>query len=123
MITLTLTDSSTSETFNTLSPPLQEAVVEGATDVVTLDMNMSTYFTANKRRWTHKWAYMSKADFNVLKGFYDRQFTLYQYPTLTCATLGVSAVPCRMTITPRNIIDNCETVQDVEITLRESAQM
>ena len=122
-VTFVLTDNTTSESYTNPSPPLTESIVEGATDVVTMDNNMSTYFTANKRVWTHTWAYMSKADFDIVKGFYDRQWTEYKYPLFTCSILGVSAVPCRMSITPRKVIDSCEAVQDVTIALRESAQM
>lgn len=126
MIELTLTDSSTSLTLPILSPPLSEAVVEGATDVVTLDMNMSTYFTYNKSQWSHTWSYLSEAQYNLVKGFYDRQFTLYKYPLLTITGAGsadVSNVAVRMTIDPRRIIDNCGTVEGVTVGFRESKQM
>ena len=126
MIELSLTDNSTTLTMPLLSPPLSEAVLEGSTDVVTLDMNVSTYFTYNKRMWSHTWSYLSEADYNIVKGFYDRQFTLYKYPLLTISGAGsanVTNVPVRMTIDPRNIIDNCGTVQNVSVTFRESRQM
>lgn len=126
MIELSLTDSSTSLTLPILSPPLSEAVLEGSKDVLTLDMNVSTYFTYNKRQWSHTWSYLSEADYNLVKGFYDRQFTLYKYPLLTITGAGsadVSNVPVRMTIKPRNIIDNCGTVEGVEVNFRESRQM
>ena len=126
MIQLTLTDSSTSKVLPLLSPPLSVDTVEGATDVVTLDMNVSTYFTYNKSLWTHEWSYMSESDFNDLKGFYDRQFTLYKYPLLTITGTGaadVTSVPVRMTLNPRQIIDNCGTVEKVQVSFRESRQM
>lgn len=126
MIELTLTDSSSSATLPILSPPLSEAIVEGATDVVTLDMNMSTYFTYNKSLWSHTWPYLTEAQYNVVKGFYDRQFTLFVYPLLTITGAGsanVTEVPVRMTIDPRRIIDNCGTVENVTVSFRESRQM
>lgn len=126
MIELSLTDNSTSLTLPILAPPLSEAVVEGATDVVTLDMNMSTYFTYNKRQWSHTWSYLTEAEYNSVKGFYDRQFTLFKYPLLTitdAGTANTTNTPVRMTISPRRIIDNCGVVEEVTVTFRESKQM
>lgn len=105
------------------SPPLTESVIEGATDVVTLDMNLYTDFFATKRVWSNTLPYMTEADFNQLKGFYDRQFTLWQYPVISIPDLNVSDVVVRMTLTPRQIIDNCGTVENVEFTFRETIQM
>jgi hypothetical protein len=65
---------------------------------------------------------MSEADFNKLKGFYDRQFTLWQYPLVSIPDLGVSNIVVRMSLSPRQVIDNCGTVQNVQITLRETVQ-
>ena len=126
MIELTLSDSSSTATLPILSPPLSEAVLEGSTDVVTLDMNVSTYFTYNKSQWSHTWPYLTESQYNMVKGFYDRQFTLYKYPLLTITDAGsanITAVPARMSIEPRRIIDNCGTVQNVTVTFRESKQM
>jgi hypothetical protein len=123
MIQIVLTDDTLSYTFQSLEVPLTVSTLEGAVDVVTLDNNMSTYFTANKRQWTHTWAYMTETEYNVLKGFYDRQWTLYKYPNLTIADLSVSAIPVRMSLNPQNIIDHCITVNDVTVTFRESIQM
>jgi hypothetical protein len=122
-ITIELTDDVGTNVLPTLNVPLTEAPIEGTTDIVTLDNNMSTYFTFKKRLWSHTWSYMTEDDFNILKGYYDRQFTLYQYPLLSIDYLSVSDIPVRMTLSPRSIIDNCGTVQDVEVTFRESAQM
>ena len=56
---------------------------------------------------------MDKADFDLLKGFYDRQFTLFAYPLLTITDDGANNVPVRMTFSGQNIIDNCGTIQEV----------
>jgi hypothetical protein len=122
MYTITLTDSTTSATMPVLNVPLMQTVLEGAVDVTTLDLNMYTDFFATKRLWTHRWAYMTESEFNVLKGFYDRQWTLREYPTITIADLAVTDVVVRLNISPQSIIDNCGTVADVEATFRESVQ-
>lgn len=115
-----LTDTTTNHTFDSFAPPFTENVIEGATDVVTLDNDISTYFTTNKRQWTIKWSYMSKTDYDILKGFYDRQFTLNAYPTFDVTDLSLSNISVRMYLDEMDIVDNCLTVSDVEIKLRES---
>lgn len=105
------------------SPPLSESVIEGATDVTTLDLNLYTDFFATKRLWEDTIAYMSEDDFNQLKGFYDRQWTLWQYPTISIPDLGVTDIVVRMNLTPRRIIDKCGTVENVGISFRETVQM
>lgn len=120
---VTLTDSVDTMTINFPSPPLSERTIEGVADVVTLDMNLYTDFFATKREWSNTLAYMTEADFNQLKGFYDRQFTLWQYPEVSIPDLNASNVVVRMSLSPRQVIDNCGTVQNVQITLRETVQM
>ena len=123
MYSITLTDSVDSLTLPMLEVPLQEKDIEGATDVTTMDLNVYTDFFAKKRIWSHSWAYMSETDFDALKGFYDRQFTLYQYPEVTIEGLNVTDVVVRLNLSSRKVIDNCGEVQDVQIELRETIQM
>jgi hypothetical protein len=122
MYQIQLTDDVADEIMPTLNVPLTEGIIEGATDVTTLDMNLYTQFIAQKRLWSHTWKYMSEANFNLLKGFYDRQFTLFKYPLLTITEQGVENIVVRMTLSPRNIIDNCGTVEDVQVSFRETVQ-
>lgn len=125
MITLTLTDSTDSDTLQLPEAPLTTNVVEGAVDVQKLNNNISTYFTANKRQWVHTWAYMSKEDYLTVKGYYDRQWTLYKYPLLSIAGIEnpVTNVPVRMYLPSGSIIDDCETYSSVQVTWRETEQM
>lgn len=122
MIEMTLTDGTGSDTLALLNVPLTEATIEGAVDVQTLDNNISTYFTDNKRSWSHTWAYMTKDEYDTLKGYYDRQWVTYLYPLLTISQLSISNIPVRMYLEPKNIIDNCETVQGVTVSFRETGQ-
>src|SRR5690554_1340413 len=121
-VEITLTDSAGSDSLASLNVPFTETTLEGAVDVQTLDNNISTYFTNNKRSWSHTWAYMSESEYNILKGYYDRQWSSYLYPLLTISELGINNVPVRMYLEPKNIIDNCLTVQNVTVTFRESGQ-
>lgn len=117
-----LSDSTDTVTLPVLNVPLTQNIIEGATDVETLDLNIYTDFVGTKRLWTHTWKYMTEANFNILKGFYDRQFTLFQLPLITIAELGVEDIVVRMSLSPQNIIDNCGTVEDVQVSFRETVQ-
>src|SRR5690554_4490431 len=108
-----ISDTVDEMTIEVPSVPLTEVVIEGTTDVTTLDLNMYTDFFATKRSWANTLEYMTETEFNQLKGFYDRQWTLWQYPTLSIPDLDVNDVVVRMSITPRQIIDQCGTVNDV----------
>lgn len=123
MIEIRLTDDTGSTTFQTLEVPLKIQTIEGATDVQTLDYNVYTDFLAQKRVWSHTWAYMTETEYNKLKGYYDRQFTLFEYPQLSIDYFSVANVPVRMTLNPREVIDYCGTVQNVEVTFRETKQL
>lgn len=118
-----LTDSFGSDTLTATEVPLTVTSIEGAVDVQTLSFNIYTDFIAQKRVWSHTWSYMTEAEFNTLKGYYDRQFTAFEYPLLTITDLNVEDVPVRMTLSPQNIIDDCGTVQGVTVGWRESAQL
>lgn len=123
MYAIEIQDSVASLVLPELEVPLTESTIEGAKDVQTLDMNVYTSFIANKRLWSHRWAYMSKEDFEALKAFYDRQFTTFTYPKISIDELGVSEVVVRMTLSPRSIIDHCGTIEDVTVSFRETRQL
>lgn len=118
-----LTDQTGTSTLTATEVPLSIAPVEIAADVQVLSGNVYTDFIAKKRVWSHTWRYLTETEYNVIKGYYNRQFTLFEYPELTIVDEGVADVPVRMTMTPKNIIDNCGTVQDVTVTFRESNQL
>ena len=117
---LTLTDATGTETFNQAEIPITTTPVEIGTDVQVLSGNVYTDFIDLKRTWTRTFTYMDKADFDLLKGFYDRQFTLFTYPLLTITDDGANNVPVRMTFSGQNIIDNCGTIQEVTVSFREA---
>lgn len=120
---ITIVDDVDTMTITYPSPPLTESIIEGATDVQTLDMNLYTDFLGTKRMWSNTLPYLNESDFNQLKGFYSRQFTLWKYPIISIADLGVNNVVARMTLSPRQVIDNCGVVEDVEVSFRETVQM
>ncbi len=123
MITATLTDNSGTIDFPNLEVPVVIETLDGSTDVTTLDNNMRTDFTNAKRMVNIPYDSLTETEFNVFKAYYDRQFTEFEYPLLTITDLGITAMPGRMYLSPRNVYDNCGSVQDVQISFRESTQM
>lgn len=123
MIDLILTDSTTSLTLPILEVPLTEIPIEKSTDVENLLGDVKTYFVTQKRQWVHKWSYLSQADYDALRAFYDRQLTLFEYPLLTIDYYSIIDVPVRMTINQKDIYNNCGGVQNIEVTFRETAQL
>lgn len=123
---LKLTDSTGQQTLPEIEVPLTVSTFEGATDVQTLSFDIYTDFVTQKRTWTQTYAFLTREEFLLLKGFYDRQFTNYTYPRLTIdgsQSSDVDNVVVRMTISQQNIIDNCETVSDVTVSFRETRQL
>lgn len=124
-IEIILTDSTGSLTIPDLEVPLIESLIENAVDVETLSRDVYTDFISNgnKRVWSHSWDSIPKELYDALRGYYDRQWTLFQYPTFAIPFYGIADVPVRMTINQKNIYNNCGDVQDVQASWRETAQL
>lgn len=126
MITLTITDAEDSATFATFSVPVVSQPVIAETDVQTIDVNISTYFTGSKRSFEFNLGFQSKESYAILEGFRDRQYSLMKYPQITITgdeNINVTNMTAKMTLSPQNIIDNCGNVEDCVVTFRESRQM
>lgn len=97
--------------------------IDGAQDVVTMDNNISTYFTARKKQWSHTWARLNKEEYDLIRGFYDRQFNLniLKFPRLTIAALGVNDVPVRVYLDAPVVINNCLDYRNITLTLRQTS--
>lgn len=123
---LKLLDATGQQTLPAIEVPLTISTLEGAVDVQTLSFDVYTDFITQKRVWTETYAYLTKDEYLLIKGYYDRQFTNFTYPQLSVSGSTVNDVTnivTRMTLTPQNIIDNCETVQDVTVSFRETRQL
>ncbi len=121
-LTLTLTDTQDTVTYTLLEVPFTTEDVTGKSEITTLSGNIYVDYLYNKRQWKHKWKTMSEAQYNKLRGFYDRQLTTYKFPLLSVPEYGVENVPVAMNISARKTVNNCLRVEDVEITLRETVQ-
>lgn len=121
MIELHLMNANGSDTLQLPEAPLTRNALEGATDVVSLNNNISTYFTANKREWVHTWAYMTKQELQTLQKYYQAQWTLFTYPKLSITGIDnpVNQVSVRMYMPSVSIIDDCETYRNIQVSWRE----
>lgn len=121
MIIITLTDSTDTFSFDYVSPPLTEGFIEGSTDLIRLDNNVTTYFTVPKQSWALTYAFMDSSVYTRVRGFHRRQFSTGDRPYLTISG-EVTMLPVKMELSDRQIIDNCLTVSDVSLNFRESVQ-
>lgn len=120
MYEIQLTDSSGTKTLPELEVPLTVTPIEIATDIQVLSGGIYTDFINSLRSWTHTYRYLTKEQYDEIMAYYNRQFTDYIYPRLTIVGENVSNVPVRMTVTPKQIIDNCGTVTDFTVSFREA---
>lgn len=124
MIELTLTDATTSATIVLPTPPLTQQDNNLDVKKRTLDNSLHVYIAPNadKRTWLQTWSYLRISEYSLIRGFRDRQRTTFEFPTLSItglATGDIEDVPVFITMEEKNIIDNCETVQDVSVVFEE----
>ena len=120
---ITLTDSSSTWTSPTPNTPLTVQTIEAASEVTTLDLNLYVDLFDTKKVWTVRWGSMDAANYQSLRGFYDRQHSTLEFPYLTIPDLNVSGVVTRMTMSDQSITDESGLVENVEIVLRETIQV
>ena len=125
MIELTLSDSTTTATIVLPHPPLTQTDSNLDVKKRTLDNSLHVYIAPNadKRIWTQTWEYLKIAEYTLIRGFRDRQRTLYTFPELSITGLStgdIVNVPVFITMEEKNIIDNCETVENVNVVFEES---
>lgn len=106
-------------------PPIEQDFIntplDKVVDVETLDNSIYTDFTGSRHQsWTYNYDSLTQDQYDALKDAYDGQFTSYEYPTLSIPYYSVADQPVRMYINEKNIWDNCGSVQNVQITFRET---
>ena len=125
-ITLTITDTSVTQTYNVLYSPLVSSPVITETDVQTVDGNISTYYNSTKQLFTVQLGNMTQAEYSVLKGFITRQYQNLKYPAITITgaiNLNVNNMIAKMTLNDQQVVNNCGLVEGVQLTFRESKQL
>ena len=125
-ISLTITDPTVTRTYDVWEIPLVSDPLHIGKMVETVDGNVSDYYKARKQKITLSLGYMTAGEYSVLKGFIDRQWENRRYPTITisgAANLQVTNMVARMELNAQNVIDNCGTVEGVQVSFRESRQL
>lgn len=125
-ITLTITDASVTRTYDVWATPLISSPDHIGQMVETVDGNVSDYYRARKQKITLSLGYMTAGEYSVLKGFVERQWENKCYPVITisgASNLAITNMVARMELNSQNVIDNCGTVEGVQVTFRESRQL
>ena len=125
-ITLTITDPSVTQTYELLMSPVVSSPIITETDVQTVDGNISTYYNSTKQSFLVQLGDMTQAEYSVLKGFIQRQYQNLRYPAITITgaiNLNVNNMIAKMSLNDQSVINNCGTVEGVQLTFRESKQL
>lgn len=123
MYEIQITDATTTWTMPELEVPLTFGDARKSTDVEVLSNDIYTDVFPYKRTGSHTWAYMTKADYDILFGFYYRQqFVHYAYPHITITEQGIVDMVAKIDVGYQNIIDTCGEVEGVTLSIRESRQ-
>lgn len=125
-IKLTITDSEVSQTYDVWEVPLVSNPVHIGQTVTTADGNVSDYFKARKQSITLSLGYLTADEYSILQGFVERQWENRRYPVITIEgvlNLAITNMTARMEINAQNIVDNCGTVEGVQVSFRESKQL
>lgn len=121
--TIYLTDSAGVHQLPELEIPLTRVKNEKMTTVEPLSGNVYDDFIATKRVWSHTWAYLSKAEYDLLDEIYERMKDEWTYPDLTIDDENVTNVVVKYELGAKNIIDDCGMVSDVTVSFRETKQL
>lgn len=123
MIDFTLTDSQASVTHQLYDAPFTDSEADGGEEsITTLNGNVYVDYIYTKRIWKRKFSFLREDDYLALKGFVDRQRTLYKFPLLSVPQFGVVNVPVYLTMSERKTTNSCGDVVDIMLTMRETTQ-
>jgi len=109
-------------------PPIErkfiKASLELVNDNVTLDNSLYTDSSGDVyNMWSWQYESLTQAEYDAIRADYDLQRTSNQYALLTIPFYSITDVPARMTINDQDIWDNCGSIEGVQITFRETAQL
>lgn len=105
-----------------LSDPLTITDVEGKSSITTLNGNVYVDYVYNKKEFTVSIFNLNASDYAEIRGFYDRQFTLHEFPTITIPELGISDMVVYFQIGNREINSQCIRTDKLTLKFRETAQ-
>lgn len=125
-ITLTISDTTDTQTYGVIAQPLVSSPIINERDVETLDGNISTYYTSTKQSLQINLGYMTEDQYEALRAFIDRQYQNLKYPTITVSgakNIAINQMTMKLSLNEQRIVCRCGIVEDVTVTLRESKQL
>ena len=99
--------------------PFLRAPIEIAQDVEVLSGDLYTDFIGLKYGWSLKWDSLDEDTYDAIYEIYLSQIETGEYPTVEVPYYGIESL-VRMKINEKDIWNNCGSVQNVNITLRET---
>lgn len=105
-----------------LSNPLTITDIEGKSQNTTLNGNIYVDYVYNKKSFSVSIFNLKAADYATIRGFYDRQFTLNEFPLLSIPELNISEMPVFFEIGSREINSQCIVTDKLTLKFRETAQ-
>lgn len=124
MITAELTDDNGTIDMPQIELDFINGLVDKSVDVETLNASVHTDFVpSTNNTWEFNYGVLTKEQYDEIRGYFDRQFTDFQYPLLTIPFYDIDDRPVRMYINEKDIWNNCGDVRNVKITFRETAQL
>lgn len=118
-----ITDSAGTHELPPLEVPLTLVPNEKETTVEPLSGNVYDDHIATKRVWSHTWSTLTKEQYDLLDTIYKRAKSEWTYPQVTIDGEDVTDLVVKYVLGPKNIIDNCGTVEDVSVSFRETRQL
>lgn len=97
---------------------LKEQIDPIDSENITLDGSMYTDFTSNRRAWQVGFDKLKAADYDIIRGIYNRQYVNEAIPTVQLVEYGIIA-PMKFVISDRNIRLNGEIIDGFTLTLKE----
>lgn len=124
-LTLEITDTQAGKKTYTeaeLGAPFTISDVEGKSQNTTLDGNVYVDYAYNKKSFSVDLFNLSDTDYATIRGYYDRQFTLNRFPTISIPELSISNMVVFFEISSRNIVSQCLTTDKITLKFRETIQ-
>lgn len=115
MYSLTLTDSAGAHELPPLEVPLTMVRNEGMTTVTPLSGNRYKDYIYTKLGYSHTWAWLTKAEYDLLDEIYERQKSEFIFPRLTVQGDNITDMVVDFELGQKNIADDCGMVQGVSV--------
>ena len=97
---------------------ISERIDSNMSKIYSLDGTLTVDYLNNRRAWEIKWDYITTAQYDIIRGIYDRQFTVGNRPIFYVPSIPF-AVNVLVQIPQKNIRWNGGMVENFSIVLEE----